>query len=100
MDRLPFEPTPDEAADLEWFERWATSVTFRVASTVRNAPHAYWRAGGVPSYGKARDVIRRYGESRVWPRPGSHLVGTITPRTYRYLTVEGFEYWIGPEERT
>lgn len=96
--RLPFEDD-QQHADLEWFRNWARTVVFRTASTVPDHPHAYWRAGGDPTYAKARDVIRAYGVKRPWPPEGVEVwwQGKRVPaRPYRYLQMGDVEYWIGP----
>jgi hypothetical protein len=93
--RLPFEDD-GAAADLEWFREWAATIRWTFAKTVPDQPHEYWRAGGAPDYPRVLELIRRHGTSRSWPPETSELHGKIAPRTYRYLQVGDFEYWIGP----
>jgi hypothetical protein len=96
--RLPFEDE-QEAADISWFRLWAATIPWTRASTVPDHPHSYWRAGGDPSYARARDTIRAYGEKRPWPPEGVEVWWQgkrVLPRPYRYLQVGDLEYWIGP----
>lgn len=79
-----------DAATRDRARRFIESQHWTFAKTVPETPHWYVMAHLTSDPDEFRwfmDLIASDGYDEEWSIPG------VRPRTYRYLTIDGFDYW-------